>query len=239
MLSVQSVNLMSQPAFTRRNNNLFEEAEIVSEKPSKKAPKKRTLSPEQKEKMRLARQEAKRLKDEEKAYNKAVGEWESVRDNLDNIDDIVPESIKKPYKWLKVGSSTVITGLGVVWASKKAGDVTRTALTSDFSKKAGKVIKSTFNTVKKPFVTAYNSVTEYAGKKLSGTKTEEMFNKAKSVVLDNKATKYILEKGAKAKKYTAEKLNKVNFDKVNNVTAGVLGTGSGLAAGYEVARGDA
>lgn len=205
MLSVQSVNLMSQPSFGKRNKGSADKG----------------------------------MSAEEKVYRNTVNEWENVRDNLEGLEDIVPEQIKKPYKWLKVGSSAVITGLGVVWASKKSGEAAKAALTSDFSKKAVRLVTSTGNKIKKPFVTAYNHVAEFAGKKLSGTKAEKTIDNAKKVILDNKAVTYLSEQADKAKKYAASKLNGIKFEKVNNITAGVLGTGSGLAAGYEVARGDA
>ncbi len=220
MLSVQRVNLMSNPAFGKRDNNRFDDAEVISEMP-------RYYSNNS-------------LLADENEYNMAKAEWEGVRDNIEGLEDLVPEPMKKPYKWLKIASSAVVTGLGVVWASKKAGNVTKNALTSDFAKKVVNLTMSSFDTIKKPFVTVYKKGSEFAGKKLAGTKAEEFLNKTKDKALNNKVVDEITKKYTKAESIIKSKAAGVTFEKVNNVTAGILGTGSGLAAGYEAAiRGDA
>lgn len=218
MLSVQRVNLMSHPNFGHRDNSRFVDAEIIDE---------------------TSYYNNNALLADEAEFNAAKTEWEGVRDNIEGLEDLVPEPMKKPYKWLKIASSAVVTGLGVVWASKKAGNVTKNALTSDFAKKTVNMVRSTFDTIKKPFVTIYKSGSEFAGKKLSGTKAEEILNKTKDKALNNKIVDEVTKKYAKAEKLVKDKVAGITFDKVNNATAGVLGTGSGIAAGYEAAvRGD-
>lgn len=227
MLSVQSVKLGNSQSFGRRDNSQFEEAEIVCERPRK------TMTPERKEALRAAREEKRRAKQEEKMYNQAVDSWSSVRDNLNELENMVPNSVKKPYTWVKTISSGVITGLGVVWASKQAGKITKNALTSQFVKNSCKQASTAFNTIKKPFVTAYSSISEYISKKMP-SKAAQKLNDLKSAVTDNKVVTFAKNKVTEVTKRIA----KPTFDKVNNITAGVLGTGSGVAAAYDVATGE-
>lgn len=159
-------------------------------------------------------------------------EKQFYQDRVDEIDGLlennfVPESIKKPFKFFRVLGNAAFQGLAVFGS---------TLAVAEFLKK-GKAKLSSYKFVQK-------SVDKFKNLKL-GEKFNNVYLAAKNTNLGKKVSEYIdkfdkSELGLKVadlktkSKDTIKKvvtpLKKVNY---KNATAVVLGTGSGLAGGYE------
>ena len=65
-------------------------------------------------------------------------EWEGYRDEFEGLenDDNLPSPVRKFAKFMKVLSGGVVTGIGVAWASKNAGELSRKAVNSKSVKSA-------------------------------------------------------------------------------------------------------
>ena len=177
----------------------------------------------------------------------AKEEWEGYKDQFESLeqDSNLPKPVRNFAKFMKVVSGAVVTGLGVVWASKKAGNLSKEALNSkvvtDFKEEAGKVYKKAKGPVKK----LIDRAKVFYNEKMANSAFMKKLSSGLEKFKETKFGKFCLKlKDAVIKMYNTAKngvkasTEEITFDKVNNTTANVLGTGSGIATAYEIARSD-
>ena len=123
---------------------------------------------------------------EQQQYDEAVGEWSLLQDKLNDLEEMVPEKVKKPYKFFKAISTAVITGLGVVWASKKVGLAAKKALTSLPAKKFYVKARNVYRHVEAPLSEHVNKFSNLMKDKLHGTKFQKGIDEAINVAKQNK-----------------------------------------------------
>lgn len=179
-------------------------------------------------------------------------EWEGYRDEFEGLenDDNLPSPVRKFAKFMKVVSGGVVTGLGVVWASKKAGNLSRKALNSKAVKNAKKEAGKLCNAIKEPTTKIAGKIKAFFAEKMTKLLEKEKMQKLIAKMKAFKETKFgkFLTKAEyrikRDYRFVRLKLNtmlgnakkSVSFKKVNDTTANVMGTGSGIAAGYELAK---
>ena len=176
-------------------------------------------------------------------------EWEGYKNQFDDLsnDKNLPSSFRKIAKAMKVASTGVLTGLGVVWASKKIGNLTKSAIGSKFVKNIVNNAKAIYKKIKKPLSNLKTKVKTHLNNMMTkfketefGKKVVEGYKKFKETKL-GKAIKYIYNKIKDGLKFVKKSFNDtkkdINFDKINDTTANVMGTGAGVATAYDVAKG--
>ena len=164
-------------------------------------------------------------------------------------DDNLPSPVRKFAKFMKVISGGVVTGLGVVWASKKAGNLSRKAVKSKAVKNAKKEAGKLYDAVKEPAIKYGNKIKAFFAEKMTKILKKEKMQKLIAKLKAVKETKFgkFLSKvehrikrdfrfvRLKLHNFFSKAKKGITFDKVNNTTANVMGTGSGIAAAYEIA----
>ena len=181
-------------------------------------------------------------------------EWENYRDEFEGLenDDNLPTPIRKFAKFMKVLSGGVVTGIGVAWASKNAGKLSRKAVNSKTVKNAKKEAVKLYDAVKEPVAKFANKVKAYFAEKMTKLLEKEKMQKLIAKLKAFKETKFgkFLSKAehrikrdyrfVRLKLHNAYNKAKkgVTFKKVNETTGNVMGTGSGIAASYEIAKGE-
>lgn len=179
-------------------------------------------------------------------------EWEGYRDEFEGLenDDNLPTPVRKFAKFMKVISGGVVTGLGVVWASKKAGDLSKRAVKSKAVKNARKDAEKLYKAVKDPAINLGGKIKVFFADKMTKLAEKEKMQRLIEKVKAFKETKvgrFLVRAEHRIKRdyrFVRLKLHNliksakkgVTFDKVNDTTANVMGTGSGIAASYEIAR---
>lgn len=177
-------------------------------------------------------------------------EWEGYKSQFEDLasDENLPKPMRKFAKLMKVVSGAVVTALGVIWASKKAGNLSKSAYNSEFVQGTINKGKSLAEKAKTPL---HNIGVKLKVKALRGFVKFKETNFGKKVIENykkfqgtkfGKAVKYVVDKmkdGWKFVKNTFKNAKKeITFDKVNDTTANVMGTGAGVATAYDIARGD-
>lgn len=179
-------------------------------------------------------------------------EWEGIKDQFGDLetDSNLPSPVRKFAKGMKIISGAVVTALGVIWASKKAGNLTRSAYKSKAVQSALDNIKNTADKVEKPVKDIYNKAADKIkllidnlttkfketniGKKVF-QKQEQLKNTKFGKIVNSAEAK--LTKGfAYTKKELSEIKKSITFDKINDKTADVMGVGAGIATAYDLAR---
>ena len=167
------------------------------------------------------------------------------KEELDEIlnDEYVPESVKKPFKFFNMVANASISGLAVFGSALAI---------SSFFKGAGakaassKTIQS-ITTKTKPLAQKAISLLKVAGKKIVegfkflentkyGKKARDLYAKFEKTSFGTKVAKYTKKALNKTKQYIKKVLapiKNVTYDGASKTTATVLGTGSGLAGGYQ------
>lgn len=175
-------------------------------------------------------------------------EWEGYRDEFEGLenDNNLPSPVRKFAKFMKVLSGGVVTGLGVVWASKKAGNLSRAALKSKAVKNVKKEAGKLYEAVKDPAVSFGGKVKGFFAEKIAKITSHEKMQKFIAKLKAFKETKFgkflskVEHRIKRDYRFIRLKLHnaakKITFDKVNNTTANVMGAGSGIAASYELAQ---
>ena len=182
-------------------------------------------------------------------YQELQDEWQEHTDKFASLEEDMnlPKPVRKAAMVMKAISSGVLTGLGVVWASKKAGNITRSVLKSNSVSKAKTAVSDAFKSVKQPLKNVYAFIKKQANKifeKYSDKKIIKTASEKISALKNSKISKIYND----CKKYVSDFVNNISekskaitpdekFKKANDTVAGILGGGSGLAAAYEVARG--
>ena len=177
-------------------------------------------------------------------------EWEGYKSQFEELaaDENLPKPMRKFAKFMKVISTAVLTALGVIWASKKAGNLSKSAYNSDFVQNSIKKGKGLFEKAESPFQAFSQKVKMKALRSFVKFKNTEFGQKVVTNYAKLKESKF-----GKAVKFVADKIKDgwkfikktftdakkdITFDKVNDTTANVMGTGAGLATAYDVARND-
>ena len=177
-------------------------------------------------------------------------EWEGYKSEFENLslDENLPKPMRKFAKFMKIISTAVLTALGVIWASKKAGNLSRSAYKSEFVQNSIDKGKGFFGKIKTPLKNFGMKVKNFLvegfnkfKKTKFGQKVVEKYTKLKGSKF-GKAVKYVVNKAKDGwkfiKKTFKDAKNDITFDKVNDTTANVMGTGAGVATAYDVARND-
>lgn len=144
-------------------------------------------------------------------------EKEFYQESVEQLDefinnDVVPDKIKKPFKFFRVLGNAAFTGLAVFGSFL--------GITS--AAKKGKA-----------------HVQEYKFVQKASAKVKKIFNSkyTQKFFTENRIGKKIAEYAKKVKEFFANIFaplkGKINEEKITKGTATVLGTGSGAAAGYE------
>ena len=177
-------------------------------------------------------------------------EWEGYKSQFEDLaeDANLPKPMRRFAKLMKVVSGAVVTALGVIWASKKAGNLSRSAYNSELVQGTINKGKSYAEKAKTPL---HNLGVKLKAKALRGFAKFKKTNFGQKVVENYK--KFQGTKFGKAVKYVADKVkagwnfvkntfksakNEITFDKVNDTTANVMGTGAGVATAYDLSRDD-
>ena len=177
-------------------------------------------------------------------------EWEGYKSQFEDLaaDTNLPKPMRGFAKFMKVISGAVVTALGVIWASKKAGNLSRSAYNSEFVQ--GTINKGK-NFAEKAKTPLHNFGVKMKAKAFRGFVKFKETNFGKKVVENYK--KFQGTKFGKAVKYVVDKMkdgwnfvkntfksakSEITFDKVNDTTANVMGTGAGVATAYDLSRGD-
>ena len=183
--------------------------------------------------------------------NELTGEqemWKGISEQVEDLlnDENLPKPVRKFSKFLKVVSSGVLTALGVIWASKKAGTLVRSAVTSQFAKGLKDKLRSAYKFVKEPAKKVFNWVKDLVVKNFDKTKDKgfmkkivDKFNSLKNGNVGNfvsKIGKNLKDFGNWLKGIFTNLKGKFTFDGVNKAVANTMGVGSGAAAAYETAK---
>lgn len=177
-------------------------------------------------------------------------EWEGYKSQFEDLatDENLPKPMRKFAKFMKVISGAVVTALGVIWASKKAGNISRSAYNSEFVQGTINKGKNFAEKAKTPLhnlgvklkAKVLNSFAKFKETKF-GQKVVNNYAKFKETKF-GKAVKYVVDKmkdGWKFVKNTFKSAkSEITFDKVNDTTANVMGTGAGVATAYDLSRND-
>ena len=147
------------------------------------------------------------------------------RDSVEQIDeflssDYVPEGVKKPFKFFRVIGNAAFQGLAVFGSML--------GIANFFKKGKAKVDSYKFVQNAKTRVDNLN-----LGKKLDNLIASVKKTKYYQDFRANSVGSKIIKGVKTAKEYASKPFQNVNYDKATKATAAVLGTGSGLAGGYE------
>lgn len=173
-------------------------------------------------------------------------EWEDYKSQFEDLaeDTNLPKPMRRFAKLMKVVSGAVVTALGVIWASKKAGNLSRSAYNSEF-------VQGTINKGKS-YAEKAKTPLHNLGVKLKGNFEKFKQTEFGQKVVANyakfketkfgKAVKFVVDKVKDGWKFVKETFTDakkdITFDKVNDTTANVMGTGAGVATAYDIARDD-
>ena len=138
-------------------------------------------------------------------------------------NDYVPDSVKKPFKFFRVIGNAAFQGLAVFGSALGL---------ASFMKK-GKAKVDSFNFVKnaKSHVSDLK-IGEKAGKLVENIKQSERYQEFKKTTFGAKAIEYAKQANELLGKVIAP-IKRMTYDKSTKAVATVLGTGSGLAGGYQ------
>lgn len=177
-------------------------------------------------------------------------EWEGYKSEFENLseDENLPKPIRKFAKLMKIMSGGVVTALGVIWASKKAGNLSKSAFNSEFVQGSIKKGQGLYEKAKGPLkeygikfknllIKGFNKFKETK----FGQKVVENYTKLKNTKF-GQTVKKLVERAKDDWKFIKETFTnakkEITFDKVNETTANVMGTGAGAATAYDIARED-
>ncbi len=167
---------------------------------------------------------------------KDVVYYKDRADDLDEVinNDVIPEKLKKPFKYMKALAMGIFEGGIVFWAAIKGRDFIKNLSNN----KNTKSVVETLAPIKDGFK-------ETSAKISTGLKNQ--FNKFKKTDLGKKLTswydrftktmvgKKVVEFATEANdglKSLKNKIKGVNYDKATNITAATIATGSGVATTY-------
>ena len=167
------------------------------------------------------------------------------KEEIDEIinDDYVPEGMKKPLKFFSMAANAAVSGLAVFGSALAI---------SAFFKKTGAKFVSNETLQKginkaKPIAEKLSKFTKDLGNKILaglnllketkfGKNVSNLYEKFTKTPFGKKFAEYAdktLSKVSELTKKVLTPVKKVTYDKVSTATAAVLGTGSGLAGGYQ------
>ena len=168
---------------------------------------------------------------------------DQLRD-LDQVinDDVIPEKIKKPFKFFRVLGAAALEGVAVfgsvmalVGMAKRTGAKINN---SEFSKKASEAAKP----VGKMFAKGYEFLVSKAKagfelfkKTKLGQKTAKYYHKFAASKIGKAIIGFTKQAYTKASEFVKNMFSKVDGDKATKATATTLGVGSGISGAYEEA----